>query len=84
MISICASVVCPLLVLHNFILKGSTKPHSYEVWIMTLGDDDPGDDPSGALDDWPSEIAVPADFFTDTKAEAACGLTLAAGRAGLN
>ena len=83
MIVIGSAFTCLLLVLRSFIFKGGKKPHSYQVWIMALGDLDPGNDPS-PLDEWPSEIEVPADFFTDTKAEAACVATFAAGRAGMN
>ncbi len=83
MIAIGVSVTYLLLALRSFIFRGDTKGHSYQVWIVNLGDDDPGNDPS-ALEDWPAEIEVPADLFIDTKAKAACLGTVAAGRAGLN
>jgi hypothetical protein len=82
-VAICAAVVCLFLMLRSFIIRGSTKPDGYQVWIMTPGDDDPGKDPSD-LDEWPSEIEVPTNFFIDAKAEAACVETLAAGKAGMN
>lgn len=82
-LAICAAVVGLLLGLRSFILSESTKPHTQQVWIMSFGDDDPGNDPSD-LDEWPSEIEVPTDFFINAKAEAACVETLAAGKAGMN
>ena len=82
-VAICAGVVCLFLMLRSFIIRGSTKPDSYQVWIMTFGDDDSDNDQSD-LDEWPSEIEAPTDFFIDAKAEAACVATLAAGKAGMN
>jgi hypothetical protein len=81
-LAICAAVVGLLLGLRSFILRESTK-HTQQVWLMSFGDDDPGNDPSD-LDEWPSEIEVPRDFFINVKAEAACVETLAAGKAGMN
>jgi len=81
--AICAAVVCLFLKLRSFIVRGSTKPDSSQVWIMTLGDDDPDNVPSD-LDEWPSEIEVPTDFFIDAQVEAPCVATLAAGKAGMN
>ena len=82
-LAICVAAVCLLLGLRSFIIRGSTKPDGYQVWIMTPGGDDRGNEPSG-LEEWPSEIEVPTDFFIDAKAEAACVATLAAGKAGMN
>ncbi len=78
-LAFCAAVVCLLLMLRNLIFSGSANPPSYQVWIMTFGDDHPGHDPS-ALDNWPSVIEVPADFFANTQVESACEETLAAAR----
>ncbi len=78
-LAICAAVVFLLLVLRSFIFSGSVQTPTYQVWIMTFGDDHPGHDPS-ALDNWPSVIEVPADFFANTQVESACEETLAAAR----
>jgi hypothetical protein len=69
MMAICGTVVCLLLVLRSLIFAGRVKSPGYRVWIMNSGDNNGGDD-SSALDDWPAEIEVPADFFTKVSAKA--------------
>jgi hypothetical protein len=84
MIAIVVAVTCLILALRSLIFRGNTKPPGYQVWILTVRDDNGGFDDLRALDDWPSEIAVPTDFFTNTKPVAAFGATFVAQRTGLN
>ena len=71
MIVISLALTCLLIVLRSFIFRERTKPRRYQMSIMTFGDDHRDSNDPGALDDWPSEIAAPAEFLTGRRAEAA-------------
>ncbi len=70
MIVISMALACVLLVLRSFIFRGRMKPRRYQVSIMTFGDDHRDSHDQSALNDWPSEIAVPPDFFSEINVSA--------------
>lgn len=70
MIVISMALTCLLLVLRSFIFRGRIQPRRYQVSIMRFDDDHRDSPDQSALDDWPSEIAVPADFFSEINVSA--------------